>query len=115
VPNPPEVLASFAAMEEDQTVYLTMNGPSEFHVVGTIKDWTIVDRLPRVEAPTLVISGHYDEAMPATVQPYVDEIPDARWRVFAESSHMPHVEETDRYLRVVSAFLAGYEPEPDAS
>jgi L-proline amide hydrolase len=115
VPNPPEVLASFAAMEEDQTVYLTMNGPSEFHVVGTIKDWSIIDRLARVEAPTLVISGQYDEAMPATVQPYVDEIPDARWRVFAESSHMPHVEETNRYLRVVSAFLAGYEPEPDAN
>ena len=22
-----------------------MNGPSEFHVIGTLKDWTVVDRL----------------------------------------------------------------------
>jgi L-proline amide hydrolase len=113
VPNPPEVQASFDAMDLDHTVYNTMNGPSEFHVIGTIRDWTIVDRVPLISVPTLVISGYYDEATPATVRPYVDGIPDARWRVFAESSHMPHVEETDRYLRVVSAFLDGAEPELD--
>jgi L-proline amide hydrolase len=113
VPNPPEVVATFVALEEDPTVYLTMNGPSEFHVVGTIKDWTIVDRLPQVAVPTLVISGKYDEATPETVKPYIDLIPDSRWRLFAESSHMPQVEETERFLRVVSAFLAGDEPEAD--
>jgi L-proline amide hydrolase len=113
VPNPPEVQATFTAMEADQTVYLTMNGPSEFHVIGTIRDWSVIDRLDRVIAPTLVISGFYDEATPETVAPFVDLIPDSRWRVFAESSHMPHVEETDRFLRVVSQFLAGDEPEGD--
>jgi L-proline amide hydrolase len=100
-------------MDDDQTVYLTMNGPSEFYVVGTIRDWSIIDRLSAVTVPTLVVSGFYDEATPATVRPYLEQIPDARWRVFASSSHMPHVEETERYLRVVSAFLAGQEPEAD--
>jgi L-proline amide hydrolase len=113
VPNPPEVQATFEAMESDPTVYLTMNGPSEFHVVGTIKDWSVIDRLDRVAVPTLVISGFYDEATPETVKPFVELIADSRWRLFAESSHMPHVEETDRFLRVVSQFLAGDEPEAD--
>jgi len=45
VPNPPEVVASFAGLEQDPTVYHTMNGPSEFHVVGTLKSWSVIDRL----------------------------------------------------------------------
>ena len=97
---------SFAQMEEDPTVYHTMNGPSEFHVIGTLKNWSIIDRLHRIEVPTLLISGRHDEATPATVQPYADRIQDVRWEIFENSSHMPHVEETDRCLKVVGDFLA---------
>ncbi|HKT04230.1 MAG TPA: proline iminopeptidase-family hydrolase [Rugosimonospora sp.] len=105
VPNPPEVAASFALIDADPTVYHTMNGPNEFHVVGTLKDWSVVDRLDRVAVPTLLVSGRHDEATPATVRPYADRIPGARWHIFEDSSHMPHVEEEDAYLRLVGAFL----------
>jgi L-proline amide hydrolase len=111
VPNPPEVAASFAAIEDDPTVYFTMNGPSEFHTVGSLKTWTVVERLPRINVATLIISGRHDEAMPLSVRPFFQLIPDVRWRIFAESSHMPHVEETERYLSVVESFLDGEEPE----
>ncbi|MFG1708097.1 proline iminopeptidase-family hydrolase [Nonomuraea sp. M3C6] len=105
VPNPPEVTATFDAIEADPTVYHTMNGPNEFHVVGTLKDWTIIDRVDRVAVPTLLISGRHDEATEATVRPYADRIPDVRWEIFENSSHMPHVEEEESYLRLVGAFL----------
>src|SRR6266508_2935524 len=95
VPNPPEVAETFAAIEADPTVYHTMNGPNEFHVVGTLRDWTIVDRVGRIAIPTLLISGRYDEATEATVQPYADRIPKVRWEIFEDSSHMPHVEEEE--------------------
>ncbi len=108
-PWPPEVARTFTAIQEDPTVYHAMNGPTEFHVIGTLKDWTIVDRLDRITVPTLVISGRYDEATPLVVQPYVDRIPDVRWRIFENSSHMPHVEEKDACLAEVSAFLDGIE------
>jgi L-proline amide hydrolase len=105
VPNPPEVAATFAAIEADPTVYHTMNGPNEFHVVGSLKDWTVVDRADRIAVPTLLVSGRYDEATHATVAPYADRIPEVRWEIFEESSHMPHVEEEEAYLRLVGAFL----------
>jgi len=108
-PWPPEVARTFAALEEDPTVYVTMNGPNEFHVVGTLKHWSIVDRLHLVQAPTLLISGKYDEATPACVQPYADRIKNVRWVKFENSSHMPHVEETERYLKVVGDFLAAHD------
>ncbi len=105
VPWPPEVLRSFAGIEEDPTVYHTMNGPSEFHVIGSLKNWSIVDRLDRINVPTLLISGRYDEATPATVQPFADKIKDVRWQIFEYSSHMPHIEETELYMKTVGAFL----------
>jgi L-proline amide hydrolase len=106
VPWPPELQASFASLDDDPTVYHTMNGPSEFHVIGTIKDWSIIDRLDRIRAPTLLISGRHDEATPVVVQPFADRIRDVRWRIFENSSHLPHIEETEACLRAVSAFLA---------
>ncbi len=64
VPFPPEVTASFEQIGRDPTVYHTMNGPNEFFVVGTLKDWNIIPELHKINVPTLVISGHYDEATP---------------------------------------------------
>ena len=105
VPWPPEVARTFAAMDEDNTVYRHMNGPTEFHVIGTLKDWTIEDRLPLIQSPTLLISGRFDEATPEAVRPYVERVPGIEWVVFEQSSHMPHVEEKDACLRLVSDFL----------
>lgn len=104
-PWPEEVARTFKAIDEDPTVYMTMNGPSEFHVIGTLKTWSIIDRLDRIRVPTLLISGRYDEATPAVVQPFADRIKDVRWEIFESSSHMPHVEETERCLKVVGDFL----------
>ena len=109
VPNPPEVLRTEEHLLNDPTVYHAMNGPNEFFVIGTLRDWTVVDRVQQISVPTLLASGRYDEATPATVQPYFDAIPDVRWEIFEESSHMPFVEEPERYLEVVGAFLAQFD------
>ncbi|WP_408913870.1 proline iminopeptidase-family hydrolase [Brucella pseudogrignonensis] len=108
-PWPKEVVRTFAIMDEDNTVYRNMNGPTEFHVIGTMKDWTIEDRLSRIQAPTLVISGRYDEATPLVVKPYVENVPNNKWVLFEESSHMPHVEERDLCMKTVSDFLTNVE------
>jgi L-proline amide hydrolase len=105
VPNPPEVTRSFAQIGEDPTVYFTMNGPSEFHVVGSLKNWSIVERVHQITVPTFLISGRYDEATPAVVQPFADGIKDVRWQIFEQSSHMPHIEEKELYMKSVGAFL----------
>jgi L-proline amide hydrolase len=89
----------------DPTVYSIMNGPSEFYVTGTLRDWSVEDCLARITVPTLVISGRHDEATPATVQPFHDLIPDVRWEIFEESSHMPHLEEPERFHAVLAEFL----------
>ncbi len=109
VPNPPEVRRSWELMAEDPAVYRTMNGPNEFYCIGSLRTWSVVGRLGAINVPTLVLSGRYDEATPETLAPFVTEIAGARWEVFDESSHMPFVEEPERYLEVVNEFLAAHD------
>jgi L-proline amide hydrolase len=104
-PKPDDVVRNDRAIIDDPTVYHTMNGPTEFHVIGTMKTWTIESRLHAIIAPTLLISGRYDEATELCVQPFADSIPDVRWRIFENSSHMPHLEEREACLAAVAEFL----------
>ena len=104
-PMPAEVARTFAAIDADPTVYHAMNGPTEFHVIGSLRDWSVIERLERIQVPTLLISGRHDEATPACVEPFERLIPDARWRIFEHSSHMPHVEEREACMATVAIFL----------
>ncbi len=109
LPNPPEVVRTFEIMSHDSTVYNTMNGPNEFFCVGTLRGWSVVERVRHILAPTLLLSGRHDEATPATIQPFFDNIPDVRWEIFEDSSHMPFVEEPERFRAVVEEFLAAHD------
>ncbi|OEJ36236.1 proline iminopeptidase-family hydrolase [Streptomyces agglomeratus] len=104
-PWPRDYQASFYEVYNDPTVYYAMNGPTEFHVIGSLRDWGVEDCLPDIDVPTLIISGRYDEATPKTVQPYQDLIPDARWEIFEESSHVPHLEEPELFDEVMTGYL----------
>src|SRR5262249_35904268 len=99
------VVATFDQLDRDPTVYNAMNGPNEFHVIGSLKTWSIVDRLAGIAPPTLVVAGEHDEAMPHTWAPFVERIPDVRSHVVAGASHMPHVEAPEEFLSVVGGFL----------
>ncbi|GMA86106.1 hypothetical protein GCM10025868_13560 [Angustibacter aerolatus] len=110
LPNPPEVAATFAAIESDPTVYMAMNGPSEFHVIGSLVGWSLIDRLHRVPVPTLVLAGEHDEAQPEVWEPFTALIPQVRSHVVAGASHMPHVEQPQEFLDVVSTFLRDTDP-----
>jgi len=109
IPQPPYVVASFEQLAADPTVYHTMNGPSEFHVIGSLKHWDIRLQLKEITTPTLLVSGQYDEATPAMVKEIHGLIPGSKWELFAESSHMPHVEEPAKFKRVVSEFLDSHD------
>jgi L-proline amide hydrolase len=109
IPQPPYVVASFEQLAADPTVYHTMNGPSEFHVIGSLKHWDIRPQLKEISAPTLLVSGQYDEATPAMVKEINGLIPGSKWELFAESSHMPHVEEPAKFKRVVAEFLDSHD------
>jgi L-proline amide hydrolase len=108
-PWPDEVVRSFQAIDDDPTVYHTTNGPSEFHVVGSFKDFSALDRLHRIDAPALVISGRHDEATPALQEDLVKGIGHTDQVILDNSSHMPFWEERQAYMRAVGDFLTRYD------
>jgi pimeloyl-ACP methyl ester carboxylesterase len=51
----------------------------------------------------------YDEVTPACVEKLKQGISDSEWILFENSSHMPHLEETERFLQVLDEFLSRVE------
>jgi L-proline amide hydrolase len=109
IPFPDGLRRTLKQIDDDPTVYHTMNGPSEFHVIGALRTWDITDQLSGIRTPTLVISGEYDEATPAVVRPLAQTIPHARWELLADASHCPHLEQPERFFSLVAAFLAQHD------
>lgn len=105
VPMPQEVAEVFDEALSDQNVYNSMWGPSELMCNGTLAGHVVTDRLDRIIAPTLIMSGKYDECMATTVGAYLSGIKGSRWELFEESSHLSYVEEAAKYQRVMNEFL----------
>ena len=110
VPNPEYVQRSFAKLAQYPEVYYTMNGPSEFYVVGTLKYWDVRAKPGTIKTPTLVTSGKYDEATPVIVETVQKGIPGAKWVLFENSGHMAHAEEPERYMQLLGEFISQNEP-----
>jgi L-proline amide hydrolase len=86
-------------------VYRAMQGPNEWTTTGALKGWDTRARLHEIEVPTLVIRGRYDMCTEPIAAELVNGIRGARELVLEHSSHTPVLEETERYLDVVGAFV----------
>jgi proline iminopeptidase len=102
----PEALVQSGQQMDGNQVYLTMNGPTEFDVIGLLREWDRTADLGRIRVPTLVTCGRYDEITPSCSETITRGIPDARMHVFEESAHCAHLEQADDYARIVEAFLS---------
>lgn len=102
-PWPQDLLDAFNNMGAQ--VYNTMNGPSEFHVIGKIKDWNISARLPEIDVPVLITSGRYDECTPMQAEIVHRGIPGSEWVLFGNSAHVSHLEEQEMYMGIAETFL----------
>jgi proline iminopeptidase len=102
-PWPDALMHSFGQL--NQTIYERMQGPNEFTVTGTCRDYDISDRLGQLAVPALFLCGRHDETRPQETAFFHSLVPGAELVVFEESSHVPHLEEPDRYLQVLRDFL----------
>jgi proline-specific peptidase len=104
-PWPDNVMRTFTGLREHPDVYLTMQGPNEFVITGTLKDWDISGRLGEIRVPTLITAGRHDEFTPRQAQALNEGMRGSELVIFENSSHMQFVEEPDRYFQVVGDFL----------
>jgi proline iminopeptidase len=86
--------------------YGRMNGPNEFTIVGTIRDWDQSARLGEIRTPTLLTTGRYDEVTPVVAEAMHRGIPGSELALFERSSHLAFWEERPRYFATLGDFLA---------
>lgn len=92
-------------MQMGENVYVYMGGPSEFTVVGELKNYDRTKRLHEIKVPTLFITGQYDEARPSTVKYYSSLVPGSKYVEIENSGHMTSHDNPDKNNEAVSSFL----------
>src|SRR5438034_8921339 len=87
-----------------------MDGPNEFTIIGTIRDWDVTAQLPKIRLPTLVTVGRYDEVTPHVAEAIHRGIRGSRLVRLEKSAHLARWEERAKYIGVVRDFLDGGRP-----
>jgi len=100
---PAEMRYSFEHISKP--VYLTMNGPNEFTIIGNIRYWDATSQLHKIKVPALVMGGRYDEVSPRVARSIHGEIKGSKLVTFQRSSHVPFWEEREKFMQVLRAFL----------
>jgi proline iminopeptidase len=95
--------SSFASFNQD--IYNYMQGPSEFTITGTLRNYNASEFLPLIKAPTLFTVGEFDEAGPALVKEFAERVPGARYVQFPGSAHITSWDAREENVRAVRDFL----------
>jgi len=74
-------------------------------MVGSLKDYDATKEAGNIELPTLLLTGRYDYMTEAMMEPWSQVIPQVEWKTLENSSHMGHLEESEKYLELLKHFL----------
>lgn len=101
---PQEIKTPNGAFNAD--LYHTMWGLSEADTKkGTMKDWSRLEDLKKIQLPVLITSGEFDELTPRQARITHENIAGSELHIFKDASHCHHVEKQQDYLAGVSKFL----------
>jgi proline iminopeptidase len=89
----------------NEQIYGYMQGPSEFTITGTLKQYDATPHLSQIRVPTLYTIGEFDEADTATVRRFTGLTPGARMAVISGAAHLTTWDNPAETFEVVRAFL----------
>jgi len=104
-PVPADMESTFTTV--NQGIYMYMQGPSEFTIVGTLKLYKVTDFLPSIGVPALLTVGEFDEVGPDLVRSHAALIPGARFELIPGAGHLTSWDNREVNTRVVREFLRG--------
>ena len=70
-----------------------------------IVGWSVVDHLPEIDIPTLVMAAENDYTPISVKEDCVAQMPQAELIVIPDSGHATPVDSTDKFNEVVASFL----------
>lgn len=102
---PEPVNRSFGRL--NPSLYVTMQGPSEFGVAGKLEKWDVKDRLKEIGVPTLVIGAKNDTMDPEHMKWMASEVQNGTYLHCPNGSHMCMYDDQETYLTGLISFLKG--------
>ena len=102
-PNP--VTRSLAGLNYE--IYLKMQGPSEFGVVGDalLKDWDRKNDLKNLKIPVLTIGGQYDTMDPKQMEWMSTEVQNGTYLHCPNGSHWSMYDDQETYFNGVTGYI----------
>ena len=100
---PEPVNRSFAKM--NQSLYVTMQGPSEFGVAGKLEQWDRKAQLKDIAIPTLVIGAQHDTMDPKHMEEMAKLTPKGTYLYCENGSHMCMYDDQKTYFSGLISFL----------
>ena len=100
---PEPVNRTFAKL--NQSLYVTMQGPSEFGVSGKLVNWDIKSRLPEIRVPTLTIGGKFDTMDPDHMKWMSTQVKQGRYLYCPTGSHLSMYDDQKDYFPGLIKFI----------
>ena len=89
----------------NETIYVMMQGPSEFGIAGRLAKWDRKADLPSITVPTLTIGAKFDTMDPAHMKWMAGEVKQGRYLHCPEGSHLSMWDDQEHYFPGIIAFM----------
>jgi proline iminopeptidase len=103
IPWPEPMNRAFGRL--NSSLYVTMQGPSEFGISGKLTTWDRKKDLPKLAIPTLTIGGKYDTMDPKHMQWMSTQVQNGTYLFCPNGSHMSMYDDQLVYMKGLVAFL----------
>src|SRR5688572_19982255 len=89
----------------NQTIYVLMQGPSEFGVAGKLEKWDIKAQLPTITVPTLTIGATHDTMDPKHMEWMSTQVKKGRFLLCPNGSHLSMWDDQEHFFPGVIQFI----------
>lgn len=89
----------------NQSLYVTMQGPSEFGIGGNLVNWDVTKELPKIKTPVLTIGGKYDTMDPEHMKWVSTQVQHGRNITCPNGSHMSMYDDQPNYFPGLIQFI----------
>lgn len=103
VPNPDPLMRSFKHV--NPTIYVMMQGPSEFKTGGRLLHWDRWNDLQNIHVPTLMVGAKYDTMNPEEMEEMSKLVKHGRYLYCPDGSHLAMWDDQQHYYPGVIQFL----------
>ncbi|MBA3663721.1 MAG: proline iminopeptidase-family hydrolase [Bacteroidetes bacterium] len=89
----------------NQSLYVTMQGPSEFGISGKLTNWNRKPDMQNIHVPTLIIGAAYDTMDPEHMRWMAQNVQQGTFLLCTHGSHMCMWDDQETYFKGLISFL----------